>query len=174
MSAPDIAFRPITPEDSEFLYSVYANTRTEELAAVDWSDAQKEEFLRSQFNAQHRAYQETYKGGDFLVILRDGEPVGRLYVARWQQEIRIVDIALLPEYRNAGIGSAILRDILEEGARTGKRVSIHVEMFNPALRLYQRLGFRRLHDHGVYHFMEWTVGQGLGRGPGPGGQGPGL
>ena len=73
-----------------------------------------------------------------------------------EREIRIVDIALLPEHHNGGIGSAILRDILAEGARSGKRVSIHVEMFNPALGLYERLGFRKLREHGVYHFMEWS------------------
>jgi ribosomal protein S18 acetylase RimI-like enzyme len=155
MNAPDIAFRPITPEDTEFLYAVYANTRTEELAVVDWTASQKDVFLRTQFDAQHQAYQETYRGGDFLVLLKNGQPIGRLYLARWQREIRIVDIALLPEYRRSGIGSAILKDILAEGARSGKRVSIHVEMFNPALALYERLGFRKLREHGVYHFMEW-------------------
>lgn len=155
MNASDIAFRPITPEDTEFLYTVYAQTRAEELAPVDWTEPQKEAFLRSQFNAQHQAYQETYRGGDFLVILGNGQPIGRLYVARWEREIRIVDIALLPEHRNGGIGSAILKDILAEGERSGKRVSIHVEMFNPALALYERLGFRKLREHGVYHFMEW-------------------
>ena len=156
MSTADIAFRPITPEDAEFLYTVYANTRTEELAVTDWSDSQKEAFLRSQFNAQHQAYQGTYQGGEFSVILRNGEPVGRLYVARWKREIRIVDIALLPEHRNAGIGSAILKDLLAEGARSGKPVSIHVEMFNPAMTLYQRLGFRKLGEHGAYYLMEWS------------------
>ncbi len=97
--------------------------------------SQKDAFLRAQFNAQHDAYQETYRGGDFLVILRNGRPIGRLYLARWEREIRIVDIALLPEYRNAGIGSDILKDILAEGAPGGKRAGIHVEMFNPALTL---------------------------------------
>ena len=156
MNVPDIDFRTITPDDAEFLYSIYANTRAEELAVVDWTDAEKEAFLRSQFNAQHQAYQQTYKGGDFSVILRNGQPAGRLYLARWQKEIRIVDIALLPEHRNAGIGSAILKEILAEGTREGKRVSIHVEMFNPALALYERLGFRKVREHGVYHFMEWS------------------
>ena len=158
MDPADITFRPITPDDAEFLYSVYANTRTEELSTVDWTDSQKEEFLRSQFGLQHEAYQATYKDADFLVILQQSQPVGRLYLSRREQEIRIVDIALLPAYRNGGIGGAILRDILAEGARTGKRVTIHVEMFNPALALYGRLGFRKLEEHGVYYFMEWTPG----------------
>jgi ribosomal protein S18 acetylase RimI-like enzyme len=156
MSAPDITFRPITPEDTDFLYTVYANTRAEELAVVEWTKVQKDAFLRAQFNAQHQAYQGTYRGGDFLVILKNDRPIGRLYLARWEQEIRIIDIALLPEYRNAGIGSSILNDILAEGTRDGKRVSIHVEMFNPALQLYQRLGFRKLGEHGVYYFMGWS------------------
>jgi len=155
MSDPTITFRPIAPDDSEFLYTVYANARAEELALVDWLPAQKEAFLRSQFNAQHEAYQATYRGGDFLVILKDGQPAGRLYVARWEREIRIVDIALQPKYRKLGLGSSILKDILQEGQRTGKRVSIHVEMFNPALRLYERLGFQKVREHGCYHFMEW-------------------
>jgi GNAT superfamily N-acetyltransferase len=156
MNSADIAFRPIASEDAEFLYKVYASTRIEELAVVDWPEPQKEAFLRAQFNAQHVAYQGTYKGPDFLVILYKDEPVGRLYLARWEREIRIVDIALLPEHRKGGIGSGILKDILAEGTRDGKRVSIHVEMFNPAMALYERLGFRKVREHGVYHFMEWS------------------
>ncbi len=93
---------------------------------------------------------------DLLLILRDAVPVGRLYVARWQDEIRIVDIALLPPSRHAGIGTAILRDLLAEAAVAHKPVRIHVEKFNPALRLYERLGFAPIADKGVYLFMEWA------------------
>ena len=154
---PPLGFRPIAPDDMEFLYAVYASTRAEELAVVDWTPEQKAAFLRDQFDAQHRAYQETYEGSDFLVILMHDRPIGRLYVARWDKEIRIIDIALLPAYRNGGTGSAILNGLLAEGAREAKRVTIHVEMFNPALRLYERLGFRKLDEHGVYHFMSWSA-----------------
>src|SRR5260370_7401877 len=114
MNAADIAFRPITAEDNEFHYTVYAKTRTEELALVDWTESQKDAFLRAQFNAQHQVYQETYRGGDFLVILRNGQPIGRLYVARWDREIRIVDISLLRDPPKARIASAILNDILPQ------------------------------------------------------------
>jgi len=156
MSARDVTFRPITPADTEFLYAVYASTRAAELAQVDWSESQKEAFLRGQFDAQHQAYQATYPGADFLVVLLRDQAVGRLYLTRRDHEIRIVDIALLPEHRNAGIGSAILADVLAEGARDDKRVSIHVEMVNPALALYRRLGFRQREVRGVYYFMEWV------------------
>lgn len=156
MIGREVNFRPITAEDTEFLFTVYASTRTDELAVVDWSESDKAAFLRAQFTAQHQAYQGSYQGADFLVILMGDRPIGRLYLARGEREIRIVDIALLPEHRNAGIGGAILADILAEGARDAKRVSIHVEMFNPALSLYQRLGFRQREVRGVYYFMEWV------------------
>ena len=158
MTGREVSFRPVTAEDTEFLYTVYASTRTAELAAVDWSESDKTAFLRAQFNAQHQAYQGSYQGADFLVILLGDRTIGRLYLARGEREIRIVDIALLPEHRNAGIGGAILADILAEGARGHKRVSVHVEMFNPALSLYQRLGFRQREVRGVYYFMEWVAG----------------
>ena len=160
MSAAGVTFRSITAADTEFLYRVYASTRTEELAVVDWPEAQKDAFLRAQFEAQHLAYQGTYRDADFLVILRGDQAIGRLYLARGEREIRVVDIALLPECRNTGLGTAILTDILAEATQVGQRVSVHVEMFNPAQRLYERLGFRRVAEHGVYYLMEWTSASG--------------
>src|SRR5262245_44959337 len=91
-----IRFRPIAPGDEPFLSQVYASTRIEELAVTDWNDEQKAAFLQMQFAAQHTFYQENYTSTDFLIVLQDDIPVGRLYVARWKDEIRIVDIALLP------------------------------------------------------------------------------
>src|SRR5215468_8153976 len=151
-----VSFRPIRSDDAAFLYEVYASTRTEELALVDWDEAQKAAFLQMQFAAQHQFYQERYTQTDFLIILHDTVPVGRLYIARWQDEIRIVDIALLPPYRHTGIGTAILRDLLAEAAVAHQPVRMHVEKFNPALRLYARLGFAPIEDKGVYLFMEWA------------------
>ena len=153
-----ITLRPITPDDEEFLCQVYASTREEELALTDWDPAQKAAFVQMQFAAQHRYYQENYRQTTFDVILVGGQPAGRLYVARWAKQIRIVDIALLPEYRNAKIGSTLLHELMMEAAAAGKPVSIHVERYNPALRLYTRLGFVPIGEHGVYFLMEWTPG----------------
>lgn len=151
-----VRFRPITPEDMDFLLRVYRSTREDELAMiVDWTAEQKDAFIRQQFNAQHVWYQEHYVGAEFLVILVDGVPAGRLYVHRRPAEIRLVDIALLPEYRNGGLGTGLLRDLLTEGEASKKPVTIHVEVYNPALRLYQRLGFRPIEDRGVYRLLEW-------------------
>lgn len=150
-----LTLRPITPADMEFLYRVYASTRAEELALVDWTAEQKAAFLLMQFHAQHRFYQEQFTQASFQIILLDGQSVGRLYVDRRTDEIHIIDIALLTEQRNQGIGSHLLHALLAEGAQRGLPVRIHVERFNPALRLYQRLGFRQISDDGVYFLMEW-------------------
>jgi ribosomal protein S18 acetylase RimI-like enzyme len=145
---------PVAPGDEQFLYRVYASTRTEELAGVPWDEVQKDAFLRAQFDAQDRWYREHYSRASFDVVLVDGEPAGRLYLNRGDSEIRIVDIALLPEHRGKGVGSALLRDLLAEADARGKRVTIHVERMNPALRLYERLGFSVAEDKGVYLFLE--------------------
>ncbi len=149
-----VTFRSIRPDDEAFLSHVYASTRLDELAVTDWTDEQKAAFLQMQFVAQHKFYQENYTDTDFLIILQDATLVGRLYVARWTDEIRIVDIALLPAYRGTGIGTTILRGLLAEADAAGKPVRIHVERENPALRLYERLGFVMIEDKGVYLFME--------------------
>jgi len=149
-----LALRPVVAEDTQLLYRIYASTREEELAQVEWGAGQKDAFLQMQFQAQQRHYQQHYAAAQFQVILLDGQPAGRLYLERGASEIRIVDIALLPEYRNRGVGSALLGKILAEGQRCGLPVAIHVECFNPALRLYERLGFHKAEDRGVYYFMQ--------------------
>ncbi len=151
-----ITLRPITPQDDEFLYRLYASTREEELAQVGWTEAQKSAFLRMQFDAQTKQYTGNYPGAQLQIILCDGAPAGRLYVARWEKEIRIMDIALLPAYRGRGLGTTLLNQVLAEGQARGLPVTIHVERFNPARRLYTRLGFRQVQDRGVYLLLEWT------------------
>jgi ribosomal protein S18 acetylase RimI-like enzyme len=151
-----LALRQVEPGDEEFLYRVYAGTRAEELAPVPWDEAQKHAFLRSQFDAQSRWYREHYARATYEIVLVDGEPAGRLYLHRGDTEIRIVDIALLPEHRGNGVGTSLLSDLLAEADTAGKRVTIHVERFNPALRLYERLGFSVAEDKGAYLFLERT------------------
>jgi ribosomal protein S18 acetylase RimI-like enzyme len=154
MATAAVTFRPAAAADAELLFRIYASTRTEELAPVPWSDEQKEAFLRMQFRAQSLDYQVNFAAGEHLIILADGVEAGRLYLDRRDDEMRIVDIALLPEHRGAGVGGAILRDLLAEAAAARKPLRIHVEHYNPALRLYERLGFRRTGDDGIYFLME--------------------
>ena len=158
---PDaLSFRPIAPEDREFLYRLYASTRAEELARVPWDDEEKARFLRFQFEAQHRYYREQFPEARFDLVLRGEAPIGRLYVDRRQDEIRLIDIALLPEHRGAGLGGRLMRGVLAQAEAAGLPVQIHVERNNPAMRLYDRLGFQQVEEQGVYWLMRWTPGVG--------------
>jgi ribosomal protein S18 acetylase RimI-like enzyme len=152
-----LTFRPIADADLPFLARVYASTRAEEIAVTPWTDQQKAAFLDMQFHAQHTHYQQYYPEADWLVTMRAGEDIGRLYIERWPSQHCIIDIAFLPEHRGKGLGDALLRDLMDEAAAAGKAVSIHVEKFNPAMRLYRRLGFRTEEDEGVYDLMRWTA-----------------
>jgi ribosomal protein S18 acetylase RimI-like enzyme len=154
-----IRLRPAGADDEGLMRAVYASTRADELALVSWSPEQKQAFVDSQFAAQTYAYTHNYPGAEFQVVEVDGAAAGRLYLHRQAEAILIMDVALLPAYRGQGIGTRLLREVLAEGRARGLPVTIHVEKFNPALRLYQRLGFREKADRGVYLFMEWQAGQ---------------
>jgi ribosomal protein S18 acetylase RimI-like enzyme len=151
-----VALQPASTGDDGFLERVYASTRQDELAPLPWSDEQKAGFLQMQHTAQHQHYHTHFPQADYDLILVDGVPAGRLYVWRAPEEILLIDIALLPEYRNSGIGGNLLRALVAESRATGKPLHLHVEPFNPALRLYQRLGFEKIGEEGIYWLMEWN------------------
>ena len=155
-----ISLRPITPEDESFLASLYASTRAAELAQTNWSDEQKTMFCRMQFNAQTADYQRNYPKASFQIIERDRVAAGRLLVLREDDKIDVIDIALMPEHRGAGIGTKFLRELQEEAKAAGKKLSTHVERFNPARRLYDRLGFQQVEEKGVYLLFEWSSKEG--------------
>ena len=159
-AAPEVALRPVREDDGAFLLRVYASTREEELAPVPWTAEQKQAFLAQQFAAQTAHYAQHYDGLRSDVILVDGVRAGRLLVARWPEEIRIVDIALLPEHRGRGVGERIVRPLLDEAEARGVATVIHVERTNPAMSFYRRLGFLPAGEHGIYFRMERAAGQG--------------
>jgi ribosomal protein S18 acetylase RimI-like enzyme len=151
-----IGRRREVPEYVVFLERLYRETRWAELAPSGWPDEVKGQFLADQFALQRRHYLAHYADASFDVIEHRGLPIGRLYVFRGPRDHRIVDISLLEDWRGRGIGSALLQEMLDEAGAAGKTVSIHVEVFNPAQRLYQRLGFRAVEQSGPYWRMEWT------------------
>jgi len=155
----NITLRPVGPDDHDFLVEVYASTRAEELALVPWTKEQQQAFIRSQFAAQQDHYAKKYPAASHDIIVCKGRQVGRLYVARLHHEIRIVDITVLPSERNGGIGSYLIKQLLDEAKRTGKITRIYIEEFNPSLRLFERLGFLRSEQHGIHLLMEWTASQ---------------
>jgi ribosomal protein S18 acetylase RimI-like enzyme len=149
-----VRLRPVEEGDRAFLVELYGSTREEELDQVDWGPGAREAFVEQQFAAQDAHYRANYPGATLDVIEVDGAPAGRLYVHRGPSDIRIMDIALAPGFRGRGIGTAVLRDLMDEADGSGRKLSIHVEMNNPARTLYDRLGFEPAGEHGVYVLME--------------------
>lgn len=150
-----ILLRDVTAEDEPLLREVYASTRALELSLVPWSDEQRAAFLKFQFDAQDSHYRAQYPEASFQVILNDSEPVGRLYLVRGSTEIKILDITVLPQHRNTGIGTTLLRELLAEAGQTARTIVIWVEHFNPSQNLFKRLGFSQIKEDGYNHLMEW-------------------
>lgn len=160
LAARGISLRPQTEADYDFLCQVYVSVRWDELRVTDWSDATKLAFLHDQYSRQHRHYTEHYHRSDFLIIEQHGAGIGRLAIDRGHlRDLRVVDIALLPQARGSGIGGTLLQAVLDEARAEGKKASIHVEQENPAKRLYARLGFRDVEQTGPYWRMETPVPQ---------------
>jgi ribosomal protein S18 acetylase RimI-like enzyme len=159
--------RPITDADVPLLLRIYASTRAAELAAVPWDDAAKAAFVQMQFQAQHQHYRQQYADAQFCVAeagSEDGQgrvAVGRLYVWRRAGSLHIVEITILPEFRQRGFGTWLLQALQCEAAAAGRAgvVSIHVEHGNPALSLYRRLGFQKVRENGMHDLMEWRAAE---------------
>jgi len=146
---------PVQSSDAPFLMGVYASTRAEELVQVDWTPEQKQAFVAMQYNAQASHYARVYPEAEYSIIQCSEAPAGRLIVQRGHTVLLLMDIALLPQFQRAGIGTAIIRDLMAEACQKGLPVVLHVENFNPARRLYERLGFHVCAEEGFYLEMEW-------------------
>lgn len=152
--------RPAGPDDEEFLYRAYAGTRDEELAFLNWDAAQQEIFLRMQFKAQRQSYRALYPAAAHSIILCAEQPAGRMMVNDAATEITLVDITLLPEYRGQGIGTALIRELIDTAAQFTKVIRLHVAKANTkAERLYERLGFSQCGDDGMYLEMKYVPGK---------------
>ena len=150
-----LTLRDVSVQDEPFLLAVYASTREQEMALVPWTDEQREAFVKMQFAAQHSHYHERYPNADYKLIMRDGVPVGRLYIHRSEAIINILDITILPKFRNAGIGTALLKEIIDEATASNWATQIYVENFNPSRRLFERLGFSKVGEDGFNLLLEW-------------------
>ena len=150
-----VALRPVSDDDGEFLLKVYGSSRADEMALVDWSDEQKWAFLRMQSDAQRQQYFARFPDAEYSVILLAGAPAGRLWVARTPEQIRLLDIAILPEYQNRGVGGLLLRQLIAESEEAGLPLRHMVFKMNEgAQRFYERLGFKHIEDVGAYLHME--------------------
>jgi len=151
-----LKLRPVTPDDDPFLLSVYTSTRAGELAQVEWQAGQQEAFVKWQFEMQRREYDARFPDPEYDVIEIAGKPAGRIWIGRSEDEIRLLDIALLPEFQNRGAGTILLNLLIDEAKGTGKRLRHMVFVLNNnADRFYERLGFVVIEEMGGYKHMEW-------------------
>lgn len=153
--AVQITLRPECADDEAFLLELYASTRAEELAFANWDATTRTMFIKMQFNAMRHGYASRFPHAQFSIILKHENPVGRIVINRTSDEIRLVDLALMPLYRRQGIGSKLLQSLLVEANQLGKPVRLQVLKTNPAARLYARLGFVPVGEDDFYRQMEW-------------------
>ncbi len=156
----ELALREYQAGDEDFMLQVYASTRADEMTLVDWLPEQVNAFIQMQYAAQRKYYLEQYKSAEYYIIKYNGNDAGRLIIDRSDEMIHLMDIALLPEYREKGLGSKLIKDLLLDATREGKPIRLYVEIFNRALHLYERFGFKKLQQVGVYYEMEWKAGVG--------------
>lgn len=152
---PVLSHRPERPEDEPLLFELYSSTRQEELDAVNFPAEMRGPFLTMQFTAQRRGYASTFPNANFQIILVNGQDAGRMVIDRANSEIQLVDMVLLPGHRNVGIGTALVQALIHEAAAAKKPIRLHVLQGNRAIRLYERLGFRKTAEMGIYDEMEW-------------------
>ena len=153
-----VELRPVSESDDEFLLSVYASTREEELGQAAWPPGQKEQFLRWQFEMQQREYESRFPDAAYHVVLVDQRPAGRIWVGADDTQIRLLDIGLLHDFQNRGVGTALVRSLIDHARKMGKPLRHMVFMLNDnAKRFYERLGFVEIEDFGAYKHMEWRA-----------------
>jgi len=153
-----LTLRRVGPDDEEFLVALYGSTREEELAQVEWAEGQKDQFLRWQYGLQRREYQTRFPDADYYIVLMDNQPAGRIWTGRDQEQIRLLDIALLPEFQNRGAGTLLIRHLMDEASLARKPLRHMVFVLNSdAHRFYERLGFVIIEDLGAYKHMEWQT-----------------
>jgi len=156
----NLTLRPVTKEDDPFLLSVYASTRAEELDQAEWQDGQREAFVRWQFDLQRREYDARFPDARYELIMIDGEPAGRIWMGEDKEQIRLLDIALLPQFQRRGAGTVLLKRLMAEAAEAGKMLRHMVFVLNnDAHRFYERLGFVIIEDLGAYKHMEYSPRQ---------------
>lgn len=151
-----LSLRAAQSYDYELQFQLYAGIRAQEMALMtEWNAAQREAFLRFQHKAQQRRYRQRYPHARYDIVCRCEQGIGRLFVDARDDVLELIDITLLAPYRGQGIGTTLLRALLAEALQENKRVQLQVEADNPAIALYQRLGFTPAGLVSFYQILHW-------------------
>jgi GNAT superfamily N-acetyltransferase len=156
LSPESIATRSVKPEDQSFLVELYKSSRGDDLRGLGWDEQRISEFLDMQYEAQQNFYDSDYRDATDELILLQEKPIGRLLIESRPHEIRCIDLGLLPEYRERGLGTEIIQKLQEKAKREKKPLRLQVIRFSRAVNLFDRLGFVRTSETGTHFQMEWT------------------
>lgn len=146
---------PARPEDEAFLYKLYVSTREHEAAAWGFGEREAAAFFTMQYDLQRRSYRMQFPDAEHSIVHYGKQPAGRILVSRGQSDTLLVDISLMKEFRGQGIGGSLIRNLQEEVRATGSLLRLHVLKHSPAVRLYERFGFKLAEPGDVYDAMEW-------------------
>lgn len=146
--------RAVQDSDEALLRALYAATREFELSQVPFTPEQIQAFLTMQFEAQRNHYSANYPQGIHQVICVDDVPVGRVWTAELEDELRIIDITLLPKWRGRGVGAGVLRGLIAQCESLAKPLRVWVEVWNPSQAVFQHLGFQAAKTDGVNVLFE--------------------
>jgi GNAT superfamily N-acetyltransferase len=155
MPEPSITLRPAVEEDQDFLLTLFKSSRGDDLRGLGWEEERIGEFLELQYEAHQNFLNADHPTLDDQIVLADGTPVGRLAIEQRPNEIRVVDMSLLPDYRNSGTGALLIQELQTQAAAAKRPLRCQVIRFNRAVVLFERLGFRRTSETGSHFQMEW-------------------
>ena len=151
-----VNLRPVTAEDGAFLLVLYKSSRGDDLRGLGWDETRISEFLDMQYEAQQRFHANEYKKPLDQIVMRSGKPVGRLTFEPREHEIRCVEVALMPQHRNGGIGTQLISGLQDQARKQKKPLRLQVIRFSRAVSLLERLGFQRISETGTHFQMEWA------------------
>ena len=146
----------VTASDDAFILELYVSVRADEVAGFGWPREETERFLRMQCQLQLQAYRMQFPGARHQLVLYRNARAGRMITTRGEGAWSLIDLSLLPEYRNLGWGGRLIRELQVEAAAAGCGIRLHVLEGNRARNLYERLGFRFAGGAYPYSAMEWT------------------
>lgn len=151
-----LATRPMAAGDEALFQALVSAVRARELHVDGWEPALRDQVLRSQFDAQRRAYRDEFPAADERLILHAGIAIGWVIVDTSGRDLHGIDIGLLPEYQSHGVGTHVIRGLQHEAAVEGRRMVLTVQRLNVRARaLYERLGFRVIRETDIHIVMEW-------------------
>jgi ribosomal protein S18 acetylase RimI-like enzyme len=151
----EIFLRPVRNDEEDFWREVFCDSVSDHFSSLEMTENDLDNLLEMQFQAQNLDYRTNYPNASNDVILFNETKAGRVIHSTEHGDLHLIDLAVLSEFRNLGIGTKILKWLFGKSLRTRLPIRFYVEKMNPAFRLYEKLGFKVVTDVTSHFQMEW-------------------